>query len=83
MQKTPPMHLNTSPTCFEGSGTGKQEKRHKTLKNLKLAPQKQLGVGKKRPAVSARQECNAKAWQRWEIHRCCSTGSQKKHIGVL
>jgi len=44
MQKTPPMHLNTSPTCFEGSGTGKRVKRHKTLKNLKLAPKKQLGI---------------------------------------
>jgi len=29
MQKTPPMHLNTSPTCFEGSGTGKREKNTK------------------------------------------------------
>jgi len=32
-----------SPACFEGSGTGKQEKKHNTLKNLKLAPKKQLG----------------------------------------
>jgi len=40
MQKTLPMHLNTSPACFEGSGTGKQEKRHNTLTNLKLAPKK-------------------------------------------
>ena len=44
MQNTSPMHLNTSPACFEGSGTGKQEKKHKTLKNLKLAPNKQLGI---------------------------------------
>jgi len=44
MQNTPPMHLNTSPASFEGSGTGKQEKQHKTLKNLKLAPKKQLGI---------------------------------------
>jgi len=40
MQKTSPMHLNTSPTSFEGSGTGKHEKIHNTLKNLKLAPKK-------------------------------------------
>jgi len=44
MQNTSPMHLNTSPTCFEGSGTGKHENRHKSLKDLKLAPKKQLGV---------------------------------------
>jgi len=44
MQKTLPMHLNTSPTSFEGSGTGKTRKRHKTLKNLKLAPKKHLGL---------------------------------------
>jgi len=44
MQKTPPMHLNTSPTCLEGSGTGKRGKIHKTLKNLKLAPKKHLGI---------------------------------------
>ena len=44
MQKTPPMNLNTSPTCFEGCGTGKHEQIHKTLKNLKLAPKKQLGT---------------------------------------
>jgi len=43
MQNTSPMHLNTSPACFEGSGTGKTRKRHKTLKHLKLAPKKQLG----------------------------------------
>jgi len=42
MQKTPPMHLNTSPTSFEGSGTGKRETKHKTLKNLKLAPKLHL-----------------------------------------
>jgi len=35
MQKTLPMHLNMSPTSFEGSGTGKQEKIHKPLKKLK------------------------------------------------
>jgi len=44
MQNTSPMHLNTSPACFDGSGTGKREKIHKTLKNLKLAPKKQLGI---------------------------------------
>ena len=36
---------NTSPTSFEGSGTGKPEKKHKTLQNLKPAPKKQLGLG--------------------------------------
>ncbi len=43
MQKPPPMHLNTSPTSFEGYGTGKHEQIHKTLKNSKLAPKKKLG----------------------------------------
>jgi len=41
------MHLNTSPTSFEGSGTGEGEKKNKTLKNLQLAPKKQLGIGQK------------------------------------
>jgi len=36
------MHLNTSPTSFEGSGTGKYEKTHNALKHLKLDPKKQL-----------------------------------------
>jgi len=31
------MHLNTPPTSFEGSGTGKHEKKHKTLKKYNLA----------------------------------------------
>ena len=43
MQKTLPMHLNTSPACFEGSGTGKHEQMPNTLTNLKLVPKKQLG----------------------------------------
>jgi len=38
------MRLNTFPACFEGSGTGEHEKKHKTLKHLKLGPKKQLGM---------------------------------------
>jgi len=34
VQQTSTMHLNTSPNCFEGSGTGKHKT--KTLKHLKL-----------------------------------------------
>jgi len=40
------MHLNTSQVCFEGSGTGKREERHNTLKNLKVTPKKHLGEGR-------------------------------------
>jgi len=36
MQKTSPIHLNTSPTSFEGSGTGEQEQKHETLKTENL-----------------------------------------------
>ena len=40
MQKTPPMHLNTSPTSFEGSGTGKHGKKTQILKTIKTCPEK-------------------------------------------
>jgi len=43
MQKAFPMHLNTSPTSFEGTGTGKHKQKHKTFKKIKLAPKKKLG----------------------------------------
>jgi len=39
MQQTPQMHLNTSPTSFEGSGTGEHENEHKTSKKLTLFPE--------------------------------------------
>ena len=40
MQKISPMHLNTTPTSFEGSGTEKHHKKHETLKKLKTYPEK-------------------------------------------
>ena len=40
MQTTSPMHLNTSPTSFEGSGTGKHEKNTQNLKKLKTCAEK-------------------------------------------
>jgi len=40
MQKTLPIHLNSSPTCFEGSGTGKREKKTQHLKQIKTCPPK-------------------------------------------
>jgi len=39
MQKTPPMHLNKSPTSFEGSGTGKHETKTQNLRTLKTCPE--------------------------------------------
>jgi len=34
------MHLNTSPACFVGSGTGKREKKTQNLKKLTTGPEK-------------------------------------------
>ena len=39
LQKTLPMNLNTSPTSFEGSGTGKHKTKHEIFKKLKACPE--------------------------------------------
>jgi len=40
MQKPLPLHLNTSPTSSEGSGTGKHEQNTTDLEKLETCPDK-------------------------------------------
>jgi len=76
MQKTPPMHLSTSPTSFEGSGTGKHEKKkHKILNNLKLAPKKKLGRGF-RHLLPKPMTC------KWEHHIAWNASGTERHVVI-
>jgi len=60
MRKTSPMHLNTSPTSLEGSGTGKHRTKQKTFRNIRTCPEKTAMWGyscKMREAHTAGRIC--------------------------